>query len=241
MQSVVIPFCWSMLYVLLFYLIVTGFLVIFLHFEQRWIHLNVPQAFRPRSDTITYVWHCTRHRPFKFKTGLPNISDQHLLKIKNYGVHGASRMSLLEYRRPSSSEGLQECFQRSHGYTMVSSTEDEILSKSVLRSKLLKFFQIFFQSLRCLHTLLSGQEFDAALSPYRSYAVFLSIKARRHYTALNIRVYKIYQFYALLDFPRKLKHAKHNFLGHPPKKIHAKYFDPLVLENEYIRKYNNVR
>ena len=241
MQSVVIPFCWSMLYVLLFYLIVTGFLVIFLHFEQRWIHLNSPQALRPRSDTITYVWHYTRHRPFKFKTGLPNISDQHLLKIKNYGVHGASRMSLLKFRRPSTLEGLQECFQRSHGYTMVSSTEDEILSKSVLRSKLLKFFQIFFQSLRCLHTLLSGQEFDAALSPYRSYAVFLSIKARRHYTALNIRVYKIYQFYALLDFPRKLQHAKHNFLGRPPKKIHAKYFDPLVLENECIRKYNNVR
>ena len=110
MQSVVIPFCWSMLYVLLFYLIVTGFLVIFLHFKQRWIHLNVPQAFRPRSDTITYVWHCTRHRPFKFKTGLPNISDQHLLKIKNDDVRNAFTMSLFDllgYRRLPSLKDLQ--------------------------------------------------------------------------------------------------------------------------------------
>ena len=39
-----------------------------------------------------------------------NISDQHLLKIKNHGVHNASRMSLLnllDYRRLQSSEGLQ--------------------------------------------------------------------------------------------------------------------------------------
>ena len=54
--------------------------------------------------------HCTRHRRFKFKTKLLNISDQHLLKIKNYGVHNVSRMSqldLLEYRRLPSLEGLQ--------------------------------------------------------------------------------------------------------------------------------------
>ena len=39
-----------------------------------------------------------------------NISDQHLLKIENHGVHNASRMSLLnllDYRRLQSSEGLQ--------------------------------------------------------------------------------------------------------------------------------------
>ena len=42
-------FCWSMIYVLLFYLIGYGLVVILLHFEQRWIHLNVSQAFRPRS------------------------------------------------------------------------------------------------------------------------------------------------------------------------------------------------
>ena len=44
------------------------------------------------------------------KTRLLNISDQHLLKIMNYGVHNSSRMclsDLLEYRRPPSSEGVQ--------------------------------------------------------------------------------------------------------------------------------------
>ena len=46
-----------------------------------------------RIQSLTF-WHCTRYRRFKFKTGPLNISDQHLLKIKNEGVHNVSRMSL---------------------------------------------------------------------------------------------------------------------------------------------------
>ena len=47
---------------------------------------------------------------FPWEHPYPNISDQHLLRIKNYSVHNASIMSLLdllEYRRPPSSEGIQ--------------------------------------------------------------------------------------------------------------------------------------
>ena len=45
-----------------------------------------------------------RYRHFNFKTRLLNISHQHLLKIKNYGVHNVSWMpllELLEYTTPS--------------------------------------------------------------------------------------------------------------------------------------------
>ena len=100
-------FCWSMIYVLLFYLIGYGLVVILLHFEQRWIHLNVSQAFRTQSLAF---WCCTRYGRFKFKTGLLNISDQHLLKIKNYDVRNAFTMflfDLLGYRRPPSLKDLQ--------------------------------------------------------------------------------------------------------------------------------------
>ena len=54
--------------------------------------------------------HCTRYRSFKFNTGLLNISDQFLLKIKNFSVNNASIISLLdllEYRRLPSLESLQ--------------------------------------------------------------------------------------------------------------------------------------
>ena len=46
---------------------------------------------------------------------------------------------------------------------MVSSIEDGVLSKSLLRSNFF-FFEIL--SLRFLHALLSGQEFDVGLPPY---------------------------------------------------------------------------
>ena len=55
-------------------------------------------------------WCCTRYGRFKFKTGLLNISDQHLLKIKNYDVRNAFTMflfDLLGYRRPPSLKDLQ--------------------------------------------------------------------------------------------------------------------------------------
>ena len=55
-------------------------------------------------------WSCTRYRRFKFSSGLLNISDQHLLKTKNYGVHNTSRMSLLgllEYKSLPSLKDLQ--------------------------------------------------------------------------------------------------------------------------------------
>ena len=54
-----------------------------------------------RIQSLTF-WHCS--------TGLLNISDLYLSKIKNFGVHNASRMLLLEfleYRRPPRLEGLQ--------------------------------------------------------------------------------------------------------------------------------------
>ena len=62
--------------------------------------------------------------------------------------------------------------------TTISSIENGILSETVLRSKLLQFFQNF-KSLRFLDTLLSGQGFDAGLPPYLRCAVFQSIEARR--------------------------------------------------------------
>ena len=68
---------------------------------------DLQASFKIQSLTL---WHCTRYRRFKFKSGLLNISDQHLLETKNYGVHNASRMSLLDllkYRSPPSSKGLQ--------------------------------------------------------------------------------------------------------------------------------------
>ena len=55
-------------------------------------------------------WNCTRYRRFKLSSGLPNISDQHLLKTKHYGVHNTSRMSLLgllQYKRLPSSKSLE--------------------------------------------------------------------------------------------------------------------------------------
>ena len=69
--------------------------------------LSLQASFRIQSLMFR---HCTRYRCLKFKTGLLNISDQHLLKIKNYGVHNTSRMpllDLLEYRRLPSLEGFQ--------------------------------------------------------------------------------------------------------------------------------------
>ena len=62
-----------------------------------------------RVQSLTF-WNCSRNRCFKFNSGLPNISEQYLLKAKNCGVHNTSRMfllNLLEYKRPPSLEGLQ--------------------------------------------------------------------------------------------------------------------------------------
>ena len=89
------------------YLILSGILAFRAEMNLFEHSLGLQASFRIQSFTF---WHCTRYRRFKFKTGLPNINDQHILKIKNYGVHSASRKSLLdlfEYRRTATSEGLQ--------------------------------------------------------------------------------------------------------------------------------------
>ena len=52
---------------------------------------DLQASFRLRLLTF---WYITRYRRFKYMTGLLNVSDKHLLKTKNYGVHNASRMSL---------------------------------------------------------------------------------------------------------------------------------------------------
>ena len=79
-----------------------------------WVEMNTFEcslylhiSFRTQS---LMFWHCTRCKLFKFKTRLLNISDQHLIKIKNYSVHNTFRISLLdllEYKRPPCQEDLQ--------------------------------------------------------------------------------------------------------------------------------------
>ena len=58
---------------------------------------GLQSSFRIQSLTLC---HWNRFRHFKFKTGLLNISEQHLLKIENFGVYNSSRCPCWTYWIP---------------------------------------------------------------------------------------------------------------------------------------------
>ena len=103
-----------MFYVLLFYLnrVSSSCNILSLRAEMNSFERSTGLQASFRVQSLTF-WNCSRYWCFKFNSGLLNISEQYLLKTKNYGVHNTSRMfllNLLEYKSPPSlkvRQGLQ--------------------------------------------------------------------------------------------------------------------------------------